>query len=167
MTDSKHSAGQNPVSGFNTLSILERRKIEIQIMGPILRAFIKKFGELEATDTTREVIKQIARDQGSEFAKFIGSNSLMDFSSNKDPWQKGNALEIDELQINEKEYSFNVTRCRYAEMYHDLGYGDLGKIFSCSRDFEFSTGFNSKIKLQRTQTIMEGFKFCDFRYRYD
>ena len=42
MTDSKHSAGQNPVSGFNTLSILERRKIEIQIMGPILRAFIKK-----------------------------------------------------------------------------------------------------------------------------
>ena len=60
--------------------------------------------------------------------------------------------------------SFNVTRCRYAEMYRELGMADLGGIFSCGRDGALSTGFNSRIKLARTQTIMEGASHCDFRY---
>ena len=41
---------------------------------------------------------------------------------------------------------------------------DLGGIFSCGRDGALSTGFNARIKLTRTQTIMEGASHCDFRY---
>ena len=52
-------------------------------------------------------------------------------------------------------------------MYRKMGFGDFGDIFSCTRDFEFSTGFNSKIKLSRTQTIMQGDSFCNFRYTMD
>jgi valyl-tRNA synthetase len=51
------------------------------------------------------------------------------------------------------------------EMYRDLGYQDLGAILSCGRDFEFPRGFNSRLKLTRTQTIMQGASCCDFRYR--
>ena len=49
-------------------------------------------------------------------------------------------------------------------MYRELGYGDLGEVFSCTRDFEFSKGFNPDVKLTRTQTIMKGAPYCDFRY---
>ena len=52
-------------------------------------------------------------------------------------------------------------------MYNELGYGDLGDIFSCTRDFEFCSGFNSNVKLVRTQTIMQGASHCDFRYSLD
>ncbi|MBC8453335.1 MAG: L-2-amino-thiazoline-4-carboxylic acid hydrolase, partial [Chloroflexi bacterium] len=77
------------------------------------------------------------------------------------------ALEVDIIESNESRYSFDVTRCKYAEMYNELGYGDLGEIFSCTRDFEFCSGFNSDVKLERTQTIMQGASHCDFRYSLD
>ena len=57
-----------------------------------------------------------------------------------------------------------MTRCKYAEMYNDLGFGDLGAIFSCTRDFEFVAGFNPELNLKRSQTIMQGATHCDFRY---
>ena len=82
----------------------------------------------------------------------------------KDPWVRGGALETDTLEDNDSRVSFNVTRCRYAEMYRELGMADLGGIFSCGRDGALSTGFNPSIKLARSQTIMEGASHCDFRY---
>jgi hypothetical protein len=48
-------------------------------------------------------------------------------------------------------------------MYQRLGLADFGLLFSCSRDFAFIGGFNRNLKLKRTQTIMEGARFCDFR----
>jgi hypothetical protein len=71
---------------------------------------------------------------------------------------------MDVLEQNEERLSFNVTRCEYAEMYRRLGIPELGKILSCGRDFALIEGFNSQIRLARTQTIMEGTSHCDFRY---
>ena len=66
-----------------------------------------------------------------------------------------------------EKLSFNVTRCRYAEMYRALGLADLGGSLSCQRDFALAQGFNPAIQLDRTQTIMEGASHCDFRFRLD
>ena len=44
---------------------------------------------------------------------------------------------------------------------------DLGASLSCQRDFSLVEGFNPAIRLTRTQTLMEGAPFCDFRFRAD
>jgi hypothetical protein len=54
---------------------------------------------------------------------------------------------------------------RYAEMYRALGVPELGALLSCNRDFALGEGFNPEMTLTRTQTIMEGAPFCDFRYK--
>jgi hypothetical protein len=41
---------------------------------------------------------------------------------------------------------------------------DLGAILSCGRDGALGDGFNPRMRLVRTQTIMEGAGHCDFRY---
>ena len=61
-------------------------------------------------------------------------------------------------------FHFNVTRCRYSEMYREMGLGHIGHLLSCNRDGTFCTGFNPAITLERTQTIMSGCAHCDFRY---
>jgi hypothetical protein len=71
---------------------------------------------------------------------------------------------MDVLEQTDHSYSFNVTRCRYAELYRDLGIPELGKLLSCNRDFSLIEGFNPEIQLTRTQTIMEGASHCDFRF---
>ena len=89
------------------------------------------------------------------------------FAQAKEPWTRNNALEIEVLAADDHRYSFNVTRCRYAEMYKELGIPELGSILSCGRDYAMSQGFNSHIKLSRSQTIMQGASHCDFRYVAD
>jgi len=159
-----NDSGENPVGGARGLGVLERRRIEAAVLGPMLNAFRERFGEDATRETATAVITEIAREQGRATAELLGSNDLATFAANKDPWRKGGALDVEELERNENVYSFNVTRCGYADMYRKMGFGDLGDIFSCTRDFEFSTGFNPKIKLTRTQTIMQGDAICNFRY---
>ena len=61
---------------------------------------------------------------------------------------------------------FNVTRCQYAEYFQSLGLPELGALFHCSRDFAMVEGFSPELKLERTQTLMQGASHCNFRYTY-
>ena len=71
------------------------------------------------------------------------------------------------LEDNPNRLSDNVTRCRYAEMYRDMGLGEIGHLLSCNRDGTFCEGYDSRIRFVRTQTLMQGASHCDFRYTYD
>ena len=110
-------------------------------------------------------IVKIAPNQGAHLSKQMGNNSLQHFSETLQYWTRDHALEIEVIEESEDVLSFNVTRCRYAELYDSLGILNIGTIFSCARDFALIEGFNPDVSLTRTQTIMEGAPFCDFRYR--
>ncbi|MEA3230457.1 MAG: L-2-amino-thiazoline-4-carboxylic acid hydrolase [Thermodesulfobacteriota bacterium] len=79
-------------------------------------------------------------------------------------WGEGGAWEMDVLEQTPTAYFFNVTRCSYYEKYRELGLEEFGVGFSCCRDEPFARGFNPKLRLLRTKTIMEGADHCDFRY---
>jgi hypothetical protein len=110
------------------------------------------------------VIQDIARQQGTQLAASLETNDLKHFADVQESWKKDNAIQTEILELNRKRFSFNVFRCRYAEMYQHLGIPELGKLLSCDRDFAFVQGYNPNISLCRTQTIMEGASICDFRY---
>ena len=150
---------------IDNMSVLDRRRIEAMIIGPMIRAFEQEIGRERAHAIARRVITKIAQRPGSGLVPApMGGDDLATFSRGKDPWVRGGALEMDVLEDSGARISFNVTRCRYAEMYREIGMEDLGAIFSCGRDGALSTGFNSRLRLSRTQTIMEGAGHCDFRY---
>jgi hypothetical protein len=147
------------------LSLLEQREIEARIVGPLIRAFRDELGEEKTLSLVRGVISELARHSGSDLARRLGEDSLEAFAQCLGRWSDGGALEIDLLEQSADRLSFNVTRCRYAEMYRLLGLGALGASLSCQRDFSLIEGFNPAIRLTRTQTIMEGADYCDFRFR--
>jgi hypothetical protein len=95
----------------------------------------------------------------------MGGDSLNNFVDSLAYWTQDQALEIDVIEESDDLLSFNVTRCRFAELYESLGIREIGTSFSCTRDFALIEGFNPAISLERTQTIMEGAEYCDFRYR--
>jgi len=147
------------------LTLLERREIEARIVGPLVRAFVARFGEVEALEVVQGVIGDLARDAGAALAVEAGDRGLPTFGRSLDRWKAGGALELTVLEGDDHALSFDVTRCRYAEMYKALGLGDLGFSLSCRRDFALIEGFNPGVELTRTQTIMEGAPHCDFRFR--
>lgn len=149
------------------LTLLERREIEARVVGPIVRAVRAELGEQKTIELLRRVIADLARDSGADLARALGDASLAAFASCLDRWKAGGALELEILEQTPERLSFNVTRCRYAELYRRLGLADLGSSLSCQRDFALVEGFNPRIRLSRTQTIMEGAPHCDFRFTAD
>ncbi|MGE3819010.1 MAG: L-2-amino-thiazoline-4-carboxylic acid hydrolase [Isosphaeraceae bacterium] len=147
------------------LTLLRRREIEARIAGPLIRAFADAFGEGPTLEVVRKVIGELARASGAELARALGETSLEAFAEGLERWKEGGALEIELLSRSEDRLDFNVTRCRYAEMYRALGLADLGASLSCQRDFALIEGFNPDVTLTRTRTLMEGASHCDFRFR--
>lgn len=147
------------------LPLLQRREIEARIVGPLIRAFASELGQERTLAIVREVISALARQGGGELARTLGQQSLEAFAQTLDRWRENDALEIVVLEQSSEILSFNVVRCRYAEMYRALGMADLGESLSCQRDFSLAEGFSPELKLKRTQTLMEGAPYCDFRFR--
>jgi hypothetical protein len=47
------------------------------------------------------------------------------------------------------------------------GLGEIGQLLSYQRDGTFCEGYDARIKLERTQTIMQGATHCDFDYTFE
>ena len=156
-----------PPDMLNDIGVLKRREIEARILAPLISAFAAEFGRERVAEITERVIVGIARDQGRALAADMAGNTLAHFVKSQANWQKGDALTMEILRVDDTTYDFDVTRCRYAEMYRALGIPELGAILSCGRDFALGDGFNPDLTLTRTQTIMKGAPCCDFRYRLE
>ena len=149
---------------LNAAGVLTRREIEARIVAPLLDALGEEFGRERVLEIAREVITNVARIQGVQVAESMGGHTLDHFAASMEAWKKGDAIEMEVLSKSEGVFAFNITRCRYAEMYAELGISELGVLLSCNRDFALIEGFNADITLTRTQTIMEGESHCDFRF---
>lgn len=146
-----------------TITHLERRRIEAGVLVPMLEAFQRAIGKERANEIAREVIVSLARQDGERWGEQFGRD-LPALQKVAELWSAGGALEIQPLPGAEASLDFNVTRCRYAELYKDLGLPELGALFHCSRDFAMAEGFSADVELRRTQTIMQGASHCDFRF---
>lgn len=149
---------------LTAMGVLTRREIEARLLAPLLKALAQEFDGERVREIVRQVIVDIARQQGAELAARMKGNSLTHFADSLADWKKGEAMEIELLEQSQERFYFNVRRCRYAEMYHALGIPELGEVLSCNRDFSLIEGFNPQVRLTRTQTIMAGAEFCDFRF---
>jgi hypothetical protein len=153
-----------PPDYMNVVGLLNRREIEARMLAPLLEALSNEFDRQRVWEIARNVIQDIARRQGAQLAASAEENDLEHFAQTTETWKKDNAIQTEILEQSRKKFAFNVFRCRYAEMYYHLGMPELGKMLSCDRDYALLEGFNPDIKLTRTQTIMEGADFCDFRF---
>jgi len=146
------------------IGVLTRRETEARILAPLIEDLSAEFGKERVLPIIKNRIVQIAASQGAAMAESMCDNSLSAFYETLQFWTKDDALDIKMIEQSDAVLAFDVVRCRYAELYAHLGIKDLGLTFSCARDFALINGFNRDIVLTRTQTIMEGAPYCDFRY---
>ena len=163
--DHPYTNDHAPEDNLNDIiGVLTRREVEARILAPMLDAMGKTFGREKVLAVMRDTIVNIAKKQGAELAGFMGGVTFQHFAESLKFWTMDDALKIDVIEQTGDVFSFNVTRCRYAELYEKLGIRELGAALSCARDYALIEGFNPEVALKRTQTIMEGAPHCDFRY---
>jgi len=155
-------------AGETELPMLERRRIEAQILGHVHETLKSSHGVEVAQQTVADAVKASSIEQANAMAAAVnGNTSMQTFIDRQSQWTVGGALEIEVLEQSDEAYRFDVKRCRYSEMYREIGFEEIGHLLSCQRDGTFCEGYDARLKLTRTQTIMQGATHCDFSYRLE
>lgn len=149
------------------LSMLEKRRIEAEILKHVYDV-LKERGDMAlAQATIRDAVRRSSIEQAQRFAREAPEGTSLDsFVEATKLWEKEDALRIRVKERTATTYVFDVERCRYAEMYKEMGLGEIGHLLSCQRDATFCQGYDSRLNFTRSQTIMQGASHCDFRYDF-
>ena len=156
--------GEGVAQDINSVDLIVRREIEALIAAPLIQAYGEAFGVEAAREVAGKVIEGLAMEAGKMLKMFAGGDTMEHLQRAIPMFSQGGALEFDIVETSDTRAAVNVTRCKYAEMYKEHGLEAYGYLLGCGRDFALMEGFNPKIKFTRTQTIMEGAAFCDFRF---
>lgn len=157
-----------PETASAPIPMIEQRRIEAKILKHVYDTLKASHGIAVAQTTIADAVRSSSVEQAREMAaKVGGKTSMKTFVERQALWRMSGALETDVKELTDTSYVYNVTRCRYAEMYKEMGLGEIGHLLSCQRDATFCEGYDTRLKLTRTQTIMEGASHCDFKYVLD
>ena len=145
--------------------LIEQVKIQAQVLVPLVRALQAELGEERANAIVREALGDLYRKFGEKWWRAQGARGLGEkMASAFDRFAAGEALDYEVIKQGPDAFEVNVTECRYARFYHEIGAPELGFLLTCSADFAMAEGFGTDVQLTRTQTIMQGASHCDFRY---
>ena len=153
---------------MDNISTITKRRLQADVILPIYDEMVKVIGEEKAQLILGTAIRKAAITEAKDFSRREpdGITSLSAFIEIFSLWTAEDALEVEIHEKSDTVFSFDVTRCQYAEMYRAMGLGHVGHLLSCNRDGAFCEGYDSNITLDRRQTIMGGADRCTFRYRY-
>lgn len=149
---------------LSELCRIEKRAIEALAIAPFLEGVAKRIGKESALAILQEINEQEAFQRGASLRENLEKTGIPELADDVATWGDGGKLEMEVLEQTAETYYFNITHCPYYEKYLKLGLVEYGVAFSCCRDEPFARGFHPQLKLQRSQTIMEGADYCDFRY---
>lgn len=146
------------------ISNLKRREIQSPLIACLLVGFISEIGFDKTMEIASAAIQRNAMRVGKIMAEKYGGNTIKVLQRViSEVWAEENALVFSILEETDQRLSFNVTRCHYTELYDRMDMKEFGFCLSCNRDAPFIKGFNPRMNLLRTQTIMQGAEICDFR----
>ena len=149
-----------------SIPVIQQAKIQAQVLVPLIKALQAELGEERANALVRRALGDLYRRYGEEFWRSKNEKNLgKAIASAFATYARDDALDYRVIEQSHDAFAIDVTRCRYAEFYKELGKPELGFLVVCSADFDTAGGFDRDIKLTRTQTIMQGASHCDFRYK--
>jgi hypothetical protein len=71
-------------------------------------------------------------------------------------------LELEIVRVTEQELVLHVTECAWARYFQEQ-HPQVGYLTACSTDETAFRASHNNLRMQRTSTLMEGGKVCDFR----
>lgn len=146
--------------------LIERIEIQAEVLVPLVKMLQAELGEERANRLVRKALGDLYRKFGSKWWQTQSTHDLGEkMATAFDAFAAGDALDYEVLEKTPSACDVNVTGCRYAKFYREIGAPELGFLLVCSSDLPMAEGFGAKVQLTRTQTIMQGASHCDFRYR--
>ena len=147
------------------IPLIEQVKIQAQVLVPLVKTLRAELGEEKADALVRSALGDLYRKFGDRWWRSRGGHDLgANMAAAFERFSAGDALDYRVLKEAPNGFEVDVTQCRYAQFFKQIGAPELGFLLVCSADFPMAEGFGAGVQLTRTQTIMQGASHCDFRY---
>jgi len=149
------------------VSLLDQVKIQAQVLLPLLKKLRPELGEARANAIVRNALREWSRELRLEVGTKMSGGPREKWAAMQAAAlpRIGDAVDVALIKQHEGALESNVTGCRYADFFRRLGEPELGFLLLCETDLHVAEVGRPEVELRRTQTIMEGAPYCDFRYR--
>ncbi len=133
---------------------------------PVLHNLASELGE----EQVREALKRIAFESGfkagQDTARWLPCNDFAAFTASLRDcnhfWK--HVLTFDIVEDTAQAFAVNVTECLWAKTFREMGEADIGYLLICHPDYASCQGFNPKITMTRSATLMQGDPCCNHRW---
>ena len=150
------------------LSLLDKIRIQAQVLVPVLRALRVELGRDKADALVTQALRDWSKQLFADIGDGIEGSPRRKWAAIQSVWGEvsGKEVEVEILHQDKETLDMDVTRCRFAEFFRALGEPELGALLICEADFDIAAAGDGEVSLDRAQTIMQGAPSCTFRYRF-
>jgi len=150
------------------LSLLDKTRIQAQVLVPVLRALRSELGKEKADAIVKQALRVWSQElfatlddgiAGSPRRKWAAMHTAMAEITEQD-------VTVEMRRHDKEALEFDVTHCRFAEFFRALGEPELGALLICETDFDIAAAGGGEVGFTRDQTIMQGAPSCTFRYKF-
>src|SRR5262249_52241203 len=125
------------------ISLIQQVKIQAQVLVPLVKALQAELGEERANVLVRRALGDLYRRYGEEFWRTKNEENLgKSMASAFATFAREDALDYRVREQSQDAFEIDVTGCRYAEFYKELGEPELGFLLVCGADFTMAEGFD-------------------------
>jgi predicted ArsR family transcriptional regulator len=151
-----------------SLSLLDKTRIQAQVLVPVLRTLRTELGKERADAIARQALRDWSKALFAAVGKSVDGSSRRKWAAMQTALTELTEREVTvEMHRHDKEaLEFDVTHCRFAEFFRALGEPELGALLICATDFDIVAAGGSEVSLTREQTLMQGAPSCTFRYTF-
>jgi len=150
------------------LSLLEKTRIQAQMLVPVMRALRAELGRDKANALVKGALRDWSRQVFAKIGDGIEGSPGRKFAKTNRSLEEVTLSEVTfEMHRRDKEaLEFDVTSCRFAEFFRALGEPELGALLVCSADIDIAAAGAEDVNFKREQTLMQSTKSCTFRYKF-
>ena len=150
------------------LSLLEKTRIQAQVLVPLLRGLRTELGAERANAVVRDALRDWSKQlfagigeaiEGRPKKKWAAMHAAMAAVTEQD-------VTYELLRQDKEALELDITQCRFAEFFRALGEPELGALLVCDADFDIAAAGDGEVSFTREQTLMKGGSRCTFRYKF-
>ncbi len=136
---------------------------------PVLQGLARELGEEHFLAVLKQVAFESALRAGQATARQLPCNDFAAFTnSGGEPSYFGEHILTREIvEDTPQAFELKVTECLWAKTFLEMGAADIGYRLLCHTDYADCQGFNPKITLTRSKTLMQGDDCCNHRFVWE
>jgi hypothetical protein len=133
------------------LSLLDKTRIQAQVLVPVLRALRSEIGKEKADAIVRRALRDWSKALFAEVGKNVGGGPRRQWAAMQTALTEITEREVT-VQMNRHDkdaLEFDIVSCKFAEFFRALGEPELGALLICATDFDIAAAGSGAVSLTR------------------